>query len=533
MIGRSINLTQRLRLRPGRGWRSAVVASAVVMAPAGAGGAELAAFPGAVGQGAAAVGGRGGDVYHVTTRDDYHPRRDETIPGSLRHAINSAEGPRTIVFDVGGTIALKAPLPIERDKLTIAGQTAPGPGVTLWGYPVEIDDAADVVVRYLRIRLGDFHAREYPGSKRQTFPGNKDLDAGSANALDIGQSRRVIVDHVSTSWGMDETLSVTRSRDVTVQHCIIAASLNDSFHPKGPHGFGTLIRGVLTPEDQQQNAGGYSFVGNLWAHHRARNPSVGGEQHLAPGKSEDERRRCDVNLVNNVVFDWGDGATHRSELGQVRINLVGNYYVCGPAKGSRTVFRGDPKAPTQLFHSGNCLDDDQNAKHDGSLLAGAAAVRSFDRLEDKDRLVDGEGGSPFGFYGDLAISAVAAPAAYRRVVVGAGCSLVRDAVDRRLIAELRRRQGTLLDSQEELRGADGLLAGIDDVEPARRPAGFDTDGDGMPDEFERRCGLDLRDPADGAKRTLSSEGYTNLEVYLHELVDRSTGGANLSVRHSD
>src|SRR4051812_47203450 len=113
---------------------------------------ELVAFPGALGQGAAALGGRGGDVYHVTNLSDYNERkREPETEGSLRYGIQSANGPRTIVFDIGGGIRLHAPLEVRRDKLTIAGQTAPG-GITLWGYPFNIDKSRHIVVRYIRVR---------------------------------------------------------------------------------------------------------------------------------------------------------------------------------------------------------------------------------------------------------------------------------------------------------------------------------------------------------------------------------------------
>ncbi len=118
------------------------------------------AFPGAMGQGAAATGGRGGDVYHVTTLEDYHPKTEPAIKGSFRHALRSITGPRTIVFDVGGGIALRAPIEVYKNNVTIAGQTAPG-GITLWGYPFEVSNAAtDVIVRHIRVRCGDFHSRQ-------------------------------------------------------------------------------------------------------------------------------------------------------------------------------------------------------------------------------------------------------------------------------------------------------------------------------------------------------------------------------------
>ena len=465
------------------------------------------AFPGAVGQGAAATGGRGGDVYHVTTLDDYDPKQEEKIQGSFRHALRSAEGPRTIVFDVSGAIALHAPLEILKPDLTIAGQTSPG-GVTVWGYPSEISKTSNVMVRYLRFRTGDFHAR---GGK---------MDPSTANGLDVGRSERVILDHVSVSWSIDESLSVTKCRDVTVQNSIIAESLNKSLHPKGPHGYGSLVRGELTAADQKANRGGYTFFGNLWAHHRARNPSVAGQQSLDDGQSESDRRRTDVNLVNNVIYDWGDQATHRSEDGDVRINVVNNYYISGPAKKADYFFRENTPARTVVYENGNFADLDEDPKHDGNLVATPDQARDAFRDFGKGDELLWDGAAP-RFIGDLDRRAAPAEDAYNSVIASAGASLWRDAVDRRVIDSLKNRTGGLIDSQEQFRDAQGRMPGVDDLPEQRRPAGFDSDGDGMPDEFEKSKGLDPSDPADGNGATLGKDGYTNLEVYLNGLVQPS------------
>ncbi len=497
-------------------WMSWLTVSAVA--------AKVPAFPGAVGQGAEASGGRGGDVYHVTNLLDYDTDKgEEKIDGSLRHAIQSAAGPRTVVFDVGGAIRLHAPLGIRKDNLTIAGQTAPG-GVTLWGYPVEIVNASNVILRYVRIRTGDFNAKApHTASSSASGKGAGDLDANAANGLDIGRSNRVIVDHVSTAWGMDETLSVTHSRNVTVQHSIIAESLNDSYHPKGPHGYGTLIRGELTPADQKAGTGGYTFYGNLWALHRARNPSIGGQQRLEPGQQESERRRTDVNLVNNVIYGWSDQPAHRSDLGEVRINFVANYAVNGPWSGTDYIFNESNAARTLLFQQGNMLDADGDERLDGTLVGKAADIRrTFRQFDERDVLLGPSHGQPFNFYETVAPYVVPAEEAYARVVRAAGASLRRDAIDKRIIDSLVHRTGSLIDSQDVHRDERGVLAGIDELPNERRPVGFDTDGDGMPDEFEVERGLDAGNPADGNGTTLSGKGYTNLEVYLHELVNDAT-----------
>src|SRR4051812_9101271 len=168
-----------------RGYSAVRVTIAIVVAAIGSSafGAidspPLVAFPGAVGQGATAAGGRGGDVYHVVNLSDYNEDKDEPkIEGSLRHAIRSATGPRTIVFDVGGPIKLHGRLYIRKNKLTIAGQTAPG-GITAWGYPIEIANSSDVVIRYVRVRTGDFNARAaiaaHTANKGATGKGAGDL----------------------------------------------------------------------------------------------------------------------------------------------------------------------------------------------------------------------------------------------------------------------------------------------------------------------------------------------------------------------
>lgn len=476
--------------------------------------AEPLAFPGAVGQGARATGGRGGDVYHVTNLRDYNSQQGEKkILGSFRHAIRSAAGPRTIVFDVSGAIALSSTLEILKSNLTIAGQTSPE-GITLWGYPVEITKGTDVIVRHLRIRTGDFHAAEMHGRPAR---GNGDLLGDDGNTFFIGGgASRVIVDHLSVSWCMDETLTVTGANDITVQNCLIGESLNDSYHTKGPHGYGSLIRGNLTKRQQADNVGGYTFYGNLWAHHRARNPSIAGQQKLRKGQSEVERRRNDLNLINNVIYDWGDQPTHRSTSGVIRVNMISNYYVNGPADDGDYIFNEDNPGESHIFHQGNYHDSNRDDVHDG-MLVGEKAIEKFVGFEaGEDELLSET--PPFPFVASLGSSILPAEAAYQRVVQSVGASLRRDVIDERTIDSLVKRTGNLLDTQEVYRGEDGSMGGIDDLPTTERPAGFDSDQDGMPDEFEKRRGLNPSDPKDGNSRNLSESGYTNLEVYLDSLV---------------
>jgi hypothetical protein len=495
-------------------WSAPVLAITIAGLARAAWAADPPAFPGAVGQGATATGGRGGDVYHVTTVADYEPDAEPKIEGSLRHGIRSADGPRTIVFEVAGAIALHAELEIAKSNLTIAGQTSPG-GVTLWGYPVEVTKASNIIVRYVRVRLSDVHVRR-PAGTAAPAGSRGDLDPEAGNALYVGNgSQRVILDHISAAWGIDETLSVTKARDVTVQHCLIAESFNNSLHPKGPHGYGSLVRGELTAVDQAAGVGGFTFYGNLWAHHRGRMPSLGGQQKLDPGQAEADRRAADVNLVNNVVYNWGNQATHRSEAGSVRSNVIANYFISGPAKNGDYSFRENVPDPTIVYERGNVQDLDEDADHDGVEVAPDQADDAFRDFGDGDELITA--GPPLNFFGELAGQTTTAQAAYDAVVAGVGASLWRDAIDQRVIESLAQRGGRLIDSQEQLRDAAGRLPGIDDLAEVRRPPGFDSDGDGLPDAFEAARQLDPQNPADGNQTSLSRDGYTNLEVYLHEM----------------
>src|SRR5690606_1901693 len=242
------------------------------------------AFPGAEGFGRFATGGRGGEVYNVTTLDD-------DGEGSLRKGIVK-RGPRIIVFAVSGTINLKSPLDINRGDLTIAGQTAPGDGITIAGYPVAVK-ADNVIIRYLRFRLGD-------------------VNAVVDDALKGRGIENVIIDHCSISWATDENTSFYDTRNFTFQWNILAEALNSSVHNKGDHGYGGIWGGV--------NA---SFHHNLLASNNSRNPRFSGSKTTA--NSADEF----VDFRNNVIFNWGENSTYGGESGTY--NVINNYYKPGPA----------------------------------------------------------------------------------------------------------------------------------------------------------------------------------------------------------
>jgi hypothetical protein len=430
--------------------------------------ADIPAFPGAEGAGRLALGGRGGRVIHVTNLDDRGP-------GSLRAAID-AEGPRTIVFDVGGTITLTKPLVIRNGRVTVAGQTAPGGGIAVRDYVFEIA-ASDVVVRYIRARLGDESKVE-------------------SDAFTITHGRRIIVDHVSASWSVDETLSagspprpgMEDARDVTVQWSIIAESLTHSLHAKGEHGYGSLIRGA--------NGATMSFHHNLWAHHEARMPRPG--NYLPPSK---DPVGPSYDFRSNVFYDWGGGhsgydADSGEKASHSAYNFVDNAYKMGPASKAPIAFNeSNPLA--RAWFAGNSMN--------GKIPA------------DPWSLVSGRNDASYRLAAPIPFPAIArdpAPVAYEKVLASAGASNLRDPVDTRVVETVRAGTGKLIDTQREVGGWPELAAG----KPWK-----DSDGDGMPDAWERAHRLDQHNPADGAADA-NGDGYTNLEDWLNSLAVREVGG---------
>jgi hypothetical protein len=211
----------------------------------------------------------------------------------------------------------------------------------------------------------------------------------------------------------------------------------------------------------------------------------------------------------------------------VRINLVGNYYVNGPAKKTDYVFNEGNAARTFLFQRDNMHDADQDSDHDGALVGRAGDIRrTFRQFDRHDVLTGAAHGEPFNFFNAVAKHVLTAEDAYARVVQSAGASLSRDAIDSRIVDSLVHRTGIPIDSQQIYRDPHGVLAGIDDLPAEKRPDGFDSDGDGMPNQFEIDHELNPDDPSDGNRTTLSDIGYTNLEVYLNGLVDEKNSPGN-------
>jgi hypothetical protein len=259
------------------------------------------------------VGGRAGKVYDVTTL------ADNSRPGSLRYAL-SQSGPRIVRFKVSGIIMLESPLEIEHGHLTVEGQTSPV-GVVIAGAPVVIS-ADQVILRYLRFRLGTFG---YP-----------------ADALGAVGTRDVIVDHCSISWSVDEAASFYNNTNFTLQNSIVSSSLDDSIHPEGAHGHGGIWGG--------RNA---SFIGNIVANHRSRTPRINGHRMEPSYPVEDEF----VEVVNNVIFNWGDNNVYGCEDGS--LDLVNNFYLAGgDSRAERILELYAPiSGRSRIYVSGNVYRD--------------------------------------------------------------------------------------------------------------------------------------------------------------------------------
>jgi len=420
--------------------------------------AQQLAFPGAEGFGRFTSGGRGGKVYIITNLND-------DGPGSLRNAIE-AIGARTIVFGVSGTIILQSPLIIENNNITIAGHTAPGDGICIRDHPLIID-ADNVIMRYLRVRLGDI----------------KRLAEDACSAF---FHKNLMIDHCSFSWGIDEVLTIRDNENSTVQWCIISESLNHSYHPKGDHGYGGIWGGKKA-----------SFHHNLIAHNSSRNPRFSGSRY----HSEPEKEIVDFR--NNIIYNWGFNSAYGGEGGNH--NIVDNYYKFGPASRHKDRIV-EPWDDTSTWY----IRD--NFVYGFPLITGnnwAGGVQG-------DHATVGKRSEPVPF---APVETQDAQTAFELVLENAGAVLPkRDLVDQRIIEEVRTGTATyggvlgthsgIIDSQSDVGGWPVLKSEI---------APLDSDVDGMPDSWEVAEGLDPDNPEDrnGDK---NRDGYTNLENYLNGLI---------------
>lgn len=414
--------------------------------------AALPAFPDAEGFGATTPGGRGGRVYLVTSLAD-------SGPGTLREACE-ASGPRLVIFRTGGTIRLQRPLTIRHPYLTVAGQTAPGGGICVRDQSLGIA-THDVVIRYLRSRLGDVTGRE-------------------DDCIDLlNGARDCVIDHCSATWSIDECLSLSGDvQNCTVQWCLIGESLRQSKHHKGAHGYGSLARAN----------GPISFHHNLWIHNDARNPRLG--DNYGRGATSPF-----FDVRNNVIYDFGGTASGLTQ-GKFAVNYVDNYIRPGPiSKAKKPISIGTP-SELRFFLRGNILEDNAELTADNR--------RFFDRTEADGKVQVTTVDQPFPA---PPVTTVPAASLLEHVLPTVGASLPqRDTVDARLVEHVRTRTGRMIDSQAEVGGWPELARGEPPV---------DTDHDGMPDAWETAHGLNPKDPADAARTAAS--GYTNVEEYINAL----------------
>ncbi|OCX53046.1 polysaccharide lyase [Mucilaginibacter sp. PPCGB 2223] len=467
--------------------------------------APILAFPGAEGGGAYSFGGRGGKVIVVTNLND-------DGPGSLRWACEQG-GARIVVFNVAGIIRIKSPIIVRAPYISIEGQSAPGDGVCVAGESFWVN-THDVIIRYMRFRRGE------------TNVGRRD-DALGGNPVG-----NIIVDHTSTSWGLDENFSMYRhmftpgdgsidekkgTANITVQNCIYAEAL-DYWN----HAFGSTTGG--------ENS---LLIRNLWADNTGRNPSIGWNGVY--------------NFVNNVVFNWHhrsmDGGDYTSHF-----NIINNYFKPGPVTP-----KNEPVGHRILKpESGRSK---LKEKYFGRAYVNGNIVEGFPEVT-KDNWaggvqVEGEGGKELpdaGKYKDYMyadhpfplppapITVLSAEQAYRYVLDNVGATLpVRDAVDKRITEQARtgkityKEMQTDTDFQFKVRKLpkDSYKMGI--ITAPWQVGGYpdykgtpykDSDNDGIPDAWEIAHGLNPKDPTDSAKPAKNGGGYTNIEVYLNTLAEK-------------
>jgi pectate lyase len=430
------------------------------------------AFPGAEGFGANSVGGRGGRVIEVTNLND-------SGPGSLRAAIE-AGGPRIVVFRTGGTIELQSGLEISNPFITIAGQTAPGGGITLKNVPSNMDAALtvtahDVIIRYIRSR-----------------PGASTRQACCLDAIQIltDSAYNVIIDHCSASWATDETMSTWYDpHDITIQWCIISEGLLDSTHEEGPHS-----KGLLLGSDGSYNI---SVHHNLFAHNVERAPLI--------------KTSGLVDVVNNVMYNPEWSASHvTDDYSKALLNYVGNYFKRGPDSTSEYSLATSNEGGNglEIFVQGNIGPN--RPRDDIDYMDESLVVKP----EGRQWIVETRHDAPF-------VTTTSAIEAYDQVLANAGATIGldsqgnsywrRDPVDGRIVNDVRNGTGSYIDDPSEVGGWPELAAGT---------APPDSDHDGMPDQWERLYCLGPSDPSDGPFDA-DGDGYTNVEEYLNGTEPRS------------
>lgn len=491
--------------------------------------AQIPAFPGAEGGGMYTTGGRSGTVYYVNTLDDNETGNSSTKEGSLRWCLKQS-GAKTILFKVSGTIRLNKQLKITEGNLTIAGQSAPGDGICIADYPVQV--AADnVIIRYLRFRMGD----------EKISVG----EADGADALNGRYFKNVIVDHCSMSWSTDECVSFYDCENFTMQWCIISESLRLSKHDKGPHGYGGIWGGT--------NA---TFHHNLLAHHDSRNPRLGPGQTARPHTET-------VDIRNNVIYNWVSNSCYGGEA--MNVNLINNYYKPGPSTptGSKRGRILSPDKETsktssqrydiwgQFYIDGNVVDGTDT--HSVNATKDNWTYGVYNQFHSSYGTVSEEEKESMCMNKPFAINDVTthtADIAYEKVLNYAGASLNRDDQDKRIVKETQTGTapfvglsiyngygtdypGSSVDWKSKNYPKAGIIDSQNDLKPDNAGADWsawpglkqegsvtDSDRDGIPDNW-----LATNYPGKSANDK-NEEGYTYLEVYLNNLVKKITDEQN-------
>lgn len=508
--------------------------------------AQAPAFPGAEGHGRYVTGGRGGKIVHVTNLND-------SGTGSFREAVKS--GNKIIVFDVAGVIALKSDLKFA-DNITILGQTAPSPGITLRYYTVQ--PGSNNIIRFIRIRRGQ----------------EKNINDG-ADASWQRNKTGIIYDHCSLSWSIDEVASFYDNNNFTMQWCTVAESLTNPGHSKGAHGYGGIWGGKLA-----------SFHHNFVAHLMNRGPRFNGARYGWTGYTNNKEYSTykwqntvqaeNVDFRNCVMYN-AQGTCYGGPGGG-QINIVNNYYKAGPShslkgttlnglkvdvstgkeRGSQdritlvtlsTQSNSDKNHPelydmtSRYYINGNTTETTKGSKTTNKDWKGV----SYDKGVPSQ---NGEYYSPDAnnYYGDAVahttisgkscvkikmdepaptgqVTTHSAAEAYEKVLAYVGASLYRDEIDARYMEEAK--TGTAK-YKGSITKSPGIIDKVSDVNgyteanfgTGTRPADFDTDKDGIPDEWEKANGLNLNDASDALTYSLDKKGYyTNIEVYANSLVE--------------
>jgi hypothetical protein len=418
----------------------------------------LPAFPGAEGFGALASGGRAGEIVHVTNLDD-------AGPGSFRDAVSKPN--RIVLFDLAGVIRIKSQIAASSD-LTIAGESAPGGGVTVYGNGISFSRQHNVIVRYMRFR------------------GSSEMPRG-AKTVNIASGSNMIFDHCTISWGRWDNFGITKergdapeSKDVTFQDCLISEAID-------PQRFGCLI----------DIARGITLARNLWVSHQSRNPKGEG----------------DLQYINNVVYNFGHGGYvgSHSTGGVWKQDLINNYFIAGPSTihdGHNFLgeFTGGGEKGDLVYQSGNYVDLDRDGKLNGRLVADedlkGVQTEKGPKSEGPQMVQAIQNPSP------IPVHLLTAADAFTYVTQHAGASLSRDPIDERIVADVLSlgTKGNIIKTESE-------AGGINTIPPAAAPKS--SANDGIPDTYKSAHALSLTDPK--LATTPTAGGYTNLELYLHSL----------------